>query len=128
TTASAGGGCTTFTLKAHPEVGSPPFDQLYGIDGMYTDQEWAVGSSTAAGKPLIEHWNGNKWSIVAAPDKGSTTELYDVTVISPSNVWAVGYYTAAGGHNRTLIEHWNGNKWSIVASPNPIAGGDNFLE
>ena len=32
-TASAGAGCT-FKLVAHPEVGSPPFDQLYGIDAL----------------------------------------------------------------------------------------------
>jgi hypothetical protein len=128
TTASAGGSCT-FTLVAHPEVGSQPFDQLYGIDALSARNIWAVGSSGAAGKPLVEHWNGTKWSIVAAPDKGSTTELYDVTVIGPLNAWAVGYYTPpAGGHNRTLIEHWNGHTWAVVASPNPIAASDNFLK
>jgi hypothetical protein len=128
TTASAAAGCT-FKLVGHPEVGSPAFDQLYGIDALSATNIWAVGSSGAAGKPLVEHWNGTKWSIVAAPDKGATTELLGVTAISPTNAWAVGYDTpAAGGHIRTLIEHWNGHAWSVVASPNPIAGADNFLK
>ncbi len=127
-TGASAAGCT-IKLVGHPEVGGTPFDQLYGVDALSGSNIWAVGSSDAAGKPLIEHWNGTKWSIVTAPDKGSTTELNDVTVISPTNAWAVGYYVpTAGGHVRTLVEHWNGTKWAVVASPNPISGADNFLK
>jgi len=130
TTASAGGGAgCTFNLVQHPEVGDPPFDQLYGIDAASWSDIWAVGSSGAGTKPLVLHWNATKWSIVPSPDKGSTTELSDITVISPRNAWAVGYYLpTGGGHNRTLIEHWNGTKWAVVASPNPVAASDNFLK
>ncbi|MFL5799170.1 MAG: hypothetical protein ACJ77A_14720 [Actinomycetota bacterium] len=119
----------TFNPVNHPEVDSPPFDQLYGIDALSATNIWAVGSSGAAGRPLVEHYNGTKWRIVPSPDKGSTTELYDVTVLGAKNAWAVGYYTpVGGGHNRTLVEHWNGTRWVVVASPNPIAASDNFLK
>jgi hypothetical protein len=113
---------------AHPEVGGTPFDQLYGIDALSATNIWAVGSSGAADKTLVEHWNGAKWSIVPSPSKGSIIELQDVTAIGPSNAWAVGYFfPSGGGHLRTLVEHWNGTKWTIVASPNPISGSDNVL-
>jgi hypothetical protein len=63
------------------------------------------------------------------PDKGSLTQLFDVTVLGPRNAWAVGYYVpTGGGHTRTLVEHWNGTRWTIVPSPNPISGSDNFLK
>jgi hypothetical protein len=112
----------------HPNSTGTPFDQLFGIDELSGSSIWAVGSRDAAGKPLIEHWNGHKWSIVASPGKGAGAELYDVTVLGPRNAWAVGYYIPSGAHVRTLIEHWNGNKWVIVPSPNPVSNADNFLK
>jgi hypothetical protein len=127
-TAATAASCT-IKLVAHPEVDATPFDQLYGIDALSATNIWAVGSSGAASRPLVEHFNGTKWKIVPSPDKGSTTELNDVTVLGPKNAWAVGYYfPTGGGHNRTLIEHWNGTRWNVVASPNPIAASDNFLK
>ena len=128
TTASAGAGCT-FRLVNHPEVGHPPFDQLYGIDARSATDVWVVGSSGAAAKPLVLHRDGPVWSIVPSVAKGSTAELYDITEINLGNAWAVGYYLPPGGsHTRTLIEHWNGTRWSVVPSPNPISGADNFLK
>ena len=124
---SLAAGCTIKAV-AHPETAATPFDQLYGIDALTATNIWTVGSSAAAEKALVEHWNGTKWSLVPAPSKGSTTELEDVTAISPSNAWAVGYYVPTGsGHLRTLVEHWNGTKWTIVSSPSPFSSGDNIL-
>jgi hypothetical protein len=119
----------TIKIVQHPGGGGTPFDQLFGVDALSGTNIWAVGSRDAAGKPLVEHWNGHKWSIVASPGKGSGAELNDVAAIGPNNVWAVGYYIpTGGGHIRTLIEHWNGNKWVIVTSPNPLSNKDNFLK
>ncbi len=54
-----------------------------------------------------------KWSVVSSPNVGSGyNALYDVTTITPNDVWAVG--TSQSG---TLTEHWNGTQWSVVASP-----------
>lgn len=119
----------SFKLVQHPDAGDPPFDQLFGIDALSATNIWAVGSSDAAGEPLVMRYNGTRWRIVPTPDKGSITELFDVTVVGPRNAWAVGYYLpAGGGHTKTLIEHWNGTRWTIVPSPNPISGSDNFLK
>ncbi len=71
---------------------------------------------------LIEHWDGTQWSAVASPTPPNAymSELYGVTAISASDVWAVGYFVAYP-NTFTLIEHWDGTQWSIIANPNPGA-------
>ncbi len=90
---------------------------------------WAVGINTnSAGADLNEilHWNGAKWSTVAAPDPGTTASaaeqvLFSVTCASPSSCWAVGGYETYSLNPQILnqILHWNGTKWSTVANPQP---------
>ncbi|HEY5989542.1 MAG TPA: hypothetical protein VIV12_24660 [Streptosporangiaceae bacterium] len=61
------------------------------------------------------------WTSVPPINPGDYNLLTGVTVLSSSNVWAVGWYTiddAVLG----LIEHWDGTAWQQVPSPNP--GGD----
>ncbi|MHB8600676.1 MAG: hypothetical protein ACYDER_28205 [Ktedonobacteraceae bacterium] len=43
-----------------------------------------------------------------------------MSVLSATDVWAVGGHTGQGGHAEpyTLIEHWDGQHWHIVSSPN----------
>ena len=46
--------------------------------------------------------------------------LGGVAAISPTDVWAVGYFMAQLTSPETaVIEHWNGKKWSVVPSPLP---------
>jgi hypothetical protein len=79
---------------------------------------WAVGGSryTELSVPLVEHWNGRRWSIVDAPNPGGVASLYSVTAQSAKDVWAVG--SKGKDNQQTLVEHWDGRKWSVVASPN----------
>jgi hypothetical protein len=87
----------------------------------------AVGFSavtSSRNKPLIERWNGLKWSIVASPNPSSTStaQLLGVSCSSATNCLAVGYAHFTGVHrDKTLIERWNGTTWSIVASPSPAS-------
>lgn len=105
-----------------PGIGSVA---LRGLDALGPRNIWAVGSKTAQGATLAEHWNGSRWSVVSTPNKSGFTQLEDVTAISSDNVWAVGFYVPSGGsHPKTLIEHWNGTKWSVVPSPNPLNGSN----
>jgi hypothetical protein len=82
-----------------------------------TDDVWAVGGSryTEQSIPLVEHWNGKRWSIIKSPNPGGVASLYSVTALSAHNVWAVG--SRGNDNQQTLIEHWDGGGWSVVASP-----------
>ncbi len=109
---------------------------LFGVSGRGRADVWAVGTyaPSNAGWPnlpfrtLAEHWNGDRWSVVPTPNRGSADVLFAVTVIAPGNAWAVGgYYNSKISFQNlqcehtahTLIEHWNGRTWSVVPSPDP---------
>jgi hypothetical protein len=90
---------------------------LYDVDVISSGDAWAVGlgnsTSLNAGRPLIEHWNGRRWSLVPSPDPGpGFVQLSGVSAVSATDVWAVG---ARNGH--TFTAHWNGSSWQIVPSP-----------
>lgn len=58
------------------------------------------------------------WTSVPPVNPGDHDYLSAVTVLSPSNVWAVGTW-APDDIFYSLIEHWNGTEWTQVPSPNP---------
>lgn len=106
---------------------------LSGVTCTSTSDCWAVGGYetfdglNGVSRTLVAKWDGNSWTAFDSPYIGSQGNyLYDVTCLSASNCWAVGYYYATSIGARTLIEHWDGASWTIVSSPN--AGTDaNFL-
>jgi hypothetical protein len=94
---------------------------LHGVSAASASSAWAVGDTeTRAGTqvPLIEHWNGDAWTLVPSPVIPGGGTLAGITASSPHNAWAVG---ASG--RRGLIEHWDGRTWTIVPSPDLGAGG-----
>jgi hypothetical protein len=99
---------------------------LNAVDAVSATDVWAVGNTCYQGKTLVEHWNGTSWSIVPSPSfptggDGVQNVLNGVVALSSSNVWAVGFHTAANGRYVTLIERWNGTSWRTVRSPSPSA-------
>jgi hypothetical protein len=95
-------------------------DILSGVAAVSATDAWAVGSHFDAtiGGPagLIEHWDGNKWSIVPSPT--SASNLTSVAAISSSDIWAAGQ-TSAG---QPVFEHWDGKTWTAVSGPLVSAG------
>ncbi len=104
---------------------------LLGVSAVSASDAWAVGykcSNAECALPnltfstLIDHWNGRKWSTVASPSPGPSTQLTGVSAVSATDAWAVGN-TNSGPVNTTpdpaLILHWNGKKWSKVSIPEP---------
>ena len=81
---------------------------------------WAVGYTIPANqdtsRPLVEHWNGQQWSIISTPGTFSAV-LNSVSAISSNDVWAVGWFRSTS--QQTLIEHWDGQQWKVVSSPSP---------
>jgi len=80
---------------------------------------WAVGWSVDRGKvfrPLVERWNGKRWSIVTVPHPDGDALLSGVAVVGPDDVWAVGW-SWHGDATTGLTLHWNGQSWSPVSLP-----------
>lgn len=101
---------------------------LTGIAAVSAHDIWAVGTAyqiaPAPGFPhnqvLIEHWDGQRWQLVEAPNPGKGAignGLVRVAAIAKNDVWAAGT-----SETQPLIEHWNGSTWSSVASLAPSGG------
>lgn len=106
---------------------------LDGIVALSPDNVWAVGYSSphngSNSQPLIEHWNGNLWSIVNSPVPPANSSLNAIAAASANDIWAVGSYSASISSvsvQRALIEHWDGRSWKIVPGPN-VGKGLNYL-
>jgi len=120
---------SSWTVVNSPDR-DPKSNESLGVAATATDDVWTVGfwggdggGQVAAAEPynqrqftLTEHWDGTTWSHVAMRRAPSPAALNSVGVVSPNNVWAVGYQS--GAHDPTnLVEHWNGARWKIVPSP-----------
>jgi hypothetical protein len=93
---------------------------------------WAAGNSVigvpaTASRTLIEHWNGQRWTIVPSPDvtSGGVTNdfLFSVSGSRPDDVWAVGSWGDylpggfGGKGDHTLTLHWDRRRWSRSITP-----------
>ena len=83
---------------------------------------WAVGSTDDGN--VVEHYDGNGWSVVASPQPGAGSTLESVDARSPTDAWAVGTKRGFGAQASTFTLHWDGTAWTEVASPNPRNTGD----
>jgi hypothetical protein len=87
------------------------------------------GSGTASNPiqtPLVEHWDGQHWHIVATPPVPYGGRIADIVALAPDNAWAVGsvFITPTWSDNTTvgsLVEHWDGRSWTIM--PNRVVNG-----
>jgi hypothetical protein len=113
------------TWAAVPSPNLGPFHNvLWGADALSTTSAWAVGRADTGTlpihRPVIERWNGTRWSISSSPLPPGGGELRDVDATSAFSAWAVGFTASSNGY-LTLTERWNGSAWSIVPSPSVSA-------
>jgi hypothetical protein len=85
---------------------------LRAVDAVATDDVWAVGSSSDAGRAMIVRWNGLEWRNAPGPRFANGADLRGVVETGPDRAWAVG---SAGGHG--LVLRWNGIRWHRVLLP-----------
>jgi hypothetical protein len=122
---------TIWTSVPAPSPGH--LGRLTAVSAYSPSDAWAVGSyetSSGGNKTLILHWNGTRWVQLASPSPEVTdgSFLLGASAVSPSDVWAAGWYYLTGGESsNTLILHWNGTSWTRVPSPNPVHLGFNAL-
>ncbi len=98
---------------------------LESTSAVSANDVWSVGIQTTSSnldRTLAEHWNGTTWSVVPTVNPGSGhNDLYGVSAVSSSNVWAVGAYETnhTTQASATIAEHWNGTSWTKVTTANP---------
>lgn len=122
---------TTWARVASPSPGPAPVaDDLYGVDAVSPADAWAVGDLGSNGpgptlKTVVLHWNGTTWARVPSPDPSRQWDsLTGVSVMSRSDVWAVGDCGRGGNASQNLILHWNGRAWTRLPGPDT---GDSLL-
>lgn len=66
--------------------------------------------------PLIEEWNGTKFAqqSVSVPSGCTSVELYGVSVLSSSDVLAVGQAFGCTAGDEYVIYQYNGSSWSSI--------------
>jgi len=131
-------GHTTRTLAEHWDghrwavVNSPhpglADNMLYGVAAVSGSDVWAVGTDSGpdnAFHPLLEHWNGQSWSVTPVPAlAGADGILTAVTSVPGQGVWAVGQL-AMGAPDRQIVLHLVGSSWVVVHEPpvvRPLGG------
>ena len=131
TAASAAAGWTVVP-SVDPSAGT---NVLNGVAVRNSGDAWAVGHFTAPDQDddglnmLTEHWNGSRWSQVAAPAVLRQDEsLLAVSASSATDAWAVGFTKTVGAAGRfPLAAHWNGSAWAIVPTPTLTGGSKSTL-
>jgi hypothetical protein len=110
---------STWTVVPTPNPGSAG-NYLFGVTAMGPDDAWAVGQQLGQSGPdqaLIEHWNGERWSVTPTPGHGSASAFLNAIAGSGDDVWAAGETYDAVAGARPLIEHFAGGAWHDVAVP-----------
>jgi hypothetical protein len=79
--------------------------------------------ASAPEKPLIERWNGHRWSIQHVPDLPGATALFPASVSCalPSSCLAVGSAGTSGSEGPPIASaDWNGHRWAVGRMPLPV--------
>ncbi len=114
---------------AFPRVGPGPGSA--GVSEGTASPSSGTGQSRRVDGPLGA---SDPWSVVGSgdttysqgPSNEDGDELNDVTCVSSTDCWAVGYYYN-GTVDQTLIEQDTGSGWFVVPSPDTSGSLDNVL-
>jgi hypothetical protein len=120
---------TRWTAFPLPNVGVEE-NVLLAVSMPHPRSAWASGyfvSGKFQQQTLIEHFDGNVWSVIPSPSPGALQNiLYGIAAVSDSDVWAVGAEQDANGLWHTLAEHWNGSAWTVVNAVDAGVKGNQF--
>lgn len=100
---------------------APATNFLLGVAGTSGNDIWTVGwwsPGSAPTQPLIEHFDGTRWSESRLPNQTTSTYLEAVSARAPNDAWAVGEQNPPGSfYSMPYTLHWDGSSWSPVAFP-----------
>lgn len=131
-----GAGPSTLSLHwngtAWSEVPTPQLNDgeeagnlLTGVTAAGSDDVWASGyefnvNQENLSDPYLLHWTGKAWALVKVPDPGSEgSQLFAVTALSATDVWAAGLTLETDDGALTLAEHFDGTSWTAQPSLDP---------
>ncbi len=108
---------TSWRVVPSPNINDQHNNDLYAVAAVAANDVWAVGlhaidSTNADG--LVEHWDGQQWSIMPVPQFSEGSHLQSVVAIASNNIWIGGQFSNALGTSAPLLLHWDGNKWQQV--------------
>ncbi len=109
------GSGTAWSLSKPVREGSHD-NGLSSVSVVSRSNVWAFGSSdneTGPAFPLVEHWNGQQWRLVAVPR--TATGLTVGKAFSATDVFAAGVESAG----YAVAYHWNGKAWTVTRLPTP---------
>lgn len=90
---------------------------VFDVGASAWNNVWLFAGPDNGGSGKVLRWNGSSWLDVPLP---SGVVLENGTVLSASDVWAVGPQSCSGTGTlqcQTLMYHWNGSAWSTYAIP-----------
>jgi hypothetical protein len=89
-----------------PSAGT--YSALRAVTARSGSDAWASGGSTDSvgiNRTLIEHWDGQSWTVVPSQDPGAAASTLLGMASAGSRIWAVGAYEDDfENHARTLVE------------------------
>jgi N-acetylmuramoyl-L-alanine amidase-like protein len=100
-------------------------DRLNAVAAVSPTDAWAVGDAFDEGiylhQPLLEHWDGARWTAVRAPRiPGVEVHMTDILAMSATDIWATGHgclrNRGCGGAPgiRPAVLHYDGATWRLV--------------
>jgi hypothetical protein len=103
-------------------AGIPKTGTFLAVGAASAKDVWAVGNyadSDAFALALAEHWDGHVWAQASVPVPVNSIEssLSGVSVLSPTDAWAVGTYNYPLQNAEPMAEYWNGSVWTML---NPL--------
>jgi hypothetical protein len=113
---------TSWTAFPAPMIGGDNTSYLDGVVDISPTNAWAagiVGIGTATPGQVIEHWNGTAWGVFPGPtfSAGDQPEIYAMTALSATDIWAVGSLLTSNQILEALYEHWDGKVWTAYTGP-----------
>jgi hypothetical protein len=111
---------SSWTVVATPRINNDETD-LRTVAAIGSSDVWAGG--TAAGDPVLMHWNGSAWTTANVGGHGHGS-LNGLSALTSNDMWAVGEFST--NFDPTVVPRilrYNGSSWTVVPGDGSISQG-----
>lgn len=119
------------TTDLNPRPATSPGTQgnrLHHIVAVSATDVYAMGTQMTNGwfnrTPLVLHWTGGAWTPVTGPlnDEGRAWDFTDAQVISPAEIYFVGYQRGPDFRDHDIVRRWDGTEFQTETFATPANG------